>query len=180
MEQKRKGCLMITFKIPNWKKMVDKLIDDKDVYDNDEKEFGKEYNPHLTLIWGFDNTINHEMVKQYLMPTHYIKVYFYEIDAFKNDEYDVLKINCKSRALDSMNKALAHYFPDNLEQTYPDYKPHMTISYLKPGLSKKYLKKLSKPFTLVPEKYKYSYADGQTEYFDIDVFPGSEDNTVIK
>ena len=46
---------------------------------------------------------------------------------------------------------------------YPDYHPHMTVAYLKPGKGKEYVNKLGNMFeeiNMVPQHVIYSRADG--------------------
>ncbi len=43
---------------------------------------------------------------------------------------------------------------------YPDYHPHTTIAYVKPGEGKKYVGKIDKPIMVKPNKIVYSKADG--------------------
>ena len=172
------GCLMCSVKIPDWNNLVNKLVDPKDIYDNEVKEYGAEINPHCTILYGFHDNVNHEQIMPYLMPSHFIKVEFNNISIFENKEYDVLKFDLESNALTSMNKVIRHYF--DYTNDYSDYHPHVTIAYLKKGKGKKYIKKLSKPFTLVPDNYIYSYPSGEKFEFDIHPIEGYTDNIVIK
>jgi len=155
------------------------MIDPADVYNNEENEYGIEIEPHITIMYGFKSNINHEHIMPYLMPSHFIKVEFKDISMFEADEYDVLKFGCESKALDSLHKATKHYFENTWQ--WPDYNPHATIAYLKKGTAKKYVRKLSKPFTLVPSGYLYSYPSGEKFEFDgPELMPGYTDNIVIK
>jgi 2'-5' RNA ligase len=57
---------------------------------------------------------------------------------------------------------------ENFEYTtdYPDYHPHITIAYLKPGCGKKYAEELKEEKIFEPTKYFYSFPDDrETEYF---------------
>jgi len=51
-------------------------------------------------------------------------------------EYDVLKIDVSSKDLESINRHLG-ILPNTT--THPDYHPHLTIAYLKPGTGHKYV-----------------------------------------
>lgn len=170
------GCLMVQLDIPNWDSLVGNMIDLDDVYDNEANEYGIENEPHVTILYGFEPHVNHETLKHYLMPAHYIEVKFKDISMFEQDEMDVLKFGCESSALESLHKTVKYYFDNNWE--WPDYQPHVTITYLKPGTAKKYIKKLDNEFTLVPSKYKYTYSHGEKHYFDIPIVEG--DSVTIK
>jgi 2'-5' RNA ligase len=58
------------------------------------------------------------------------------VSIFDNDDYDVLKIEVESDALNKLNQAIS----DNLDctDTHPTYNPHVTVAYLKKGRGKKY------------------------------------------
>lgn len=173
------GCLMVEFEIPNWEKWVKKLVDPKDVYNNDDNEFGLETEPHTTILYGFKNkNLLYTELMPYLMPSHYIKVKFNNISIFEAEEYDVLKFSCESKALDVLHKTTKHYFENVWE--WPNYQPHVTIAYLKKGKSKKYIKDpLSSKFTLVPSGYLYSNSEGEKFQFDVEEIPGANDSNVV-
>ena len=50
-------------------------------------------------------------------------------------------------------------FEDNFEntQTFPEYHPHMTLAYVKPGTGKKYVSNLDEPFEVTFTKGVYSW-----------------------
>ena len=100
------GCLMVEFEIPDWEKWVGGMIDPKDVYNNEENEYGIETEPHCTILYGFTDNIQYTELMPYLMPSHYIKVNFDNMSIFESDEYDVLKFGCSSKALSSLHKTI--------------------------------------------------------------------------
>ncbi len=67
---------------------------------------------------------------------------------------DVLKFDIKGENLHETNTDLQQYpFTSN----FPDYHPHMTIAYLKPGSGKRYAKMLKgQEFDLIPQHAVYS------------------------
>ena len=56
---------------------------------------------------------------------------------FENEKFDVLKYDVVPGILAEANKVVSDKFPNT--DTYPDYHPHVTVAYLKPGTGKKYV-----------------------------------------
>lgn len=144
------GCLMAYLDLPNFSKLQSKINVD-DFADNDKT---LEDEPHITILYGFilddpnyDNIKILNSVKKLITePIDDIKIK--NIGIFENEEYDVLKISVESKKLRSYN----NFFQNgdwNLNVTYPDYNPHITIAYLKPGTGRKYLN--LNPFILLKE-----------------------------
>ena len=81
-------------------------------------------------------------------------IYVKNISLFENEEYDVVKMDIKSKDLKKMNKRLR----DNFEYTsdYPEYHSHLTLAYVKKGKGKKYTTKINDKIKLIPDKYIYS------------------------
>jgi hypothetical protein len=69
----------------------------------------------------------------------------------------VLKLDVDCDVLHKVNKELSK-LPHTTE--YPNYKPHVTIAYLKPGLGKKYLNIGLKDLYAKPIGIEYSLPDG--------------------
>jgi 2'-5' RNA ligase len=116
-----------------------KEIDEKDLY-KEEKVAGDwthgiEDKPHLTVKYGLefdepDKVI--DALKKEKGGTVQIK----EVEIFDNENYDVLVVRCESKALDKIHSRLTRIL--NIEDKYPEYKPHITIAYFKKGRAKKY------------------------------------------
>ena len=55
------------------------------------------------------------------------------------------------------------------DNAYPEYKPHITIAYVKEGTGSKYKRTLAMPVEFVPTKLVYSYpaVNGETKTIDI-------------
>lgn len=137
-------CIMLYAKVTKeWDYFLDE-IDKNDIYEDPKgiEEYGLEKNPHLTLIYGIHSTENNpddiiDVIKKYKP----ISLEAEEIGIFETDKYDVVKIDIKP------SKELLKHRAELLEstintQTYKDFLPHMTISYVKKGTAKKYIKKL--------------------------------------
>lgn len=59
------------------------------------------------------------------------------VSLFKNDKFDVIKFDVeKNKTLETIYNRLSK-LPNSNE--YPDYKPHVTVAYVKSGLGEKYL-----------------------------------------
>jgi len=156
--KKRYGVLMSYFNVDGWKEFIEELIDKDDIYTADDDDYGFEYNPHCTVLYGvhdYDGIIDdiHEF-----LPPHYdiYDIFRTNISIFENNEYDVVKFEIESDELKELNKLLSESF-DNTND-YPDYHPHMTIAYVKKGTGKKYIDKLE-PVRMKIDKYVYS--DGE-------------------
>jgi len=117
--------------IPDVKMPLDSMreqIDPKDLVDEDPGD------PHVTILYGFNDSQLPE-VKKLLADELPILGKLAKIDVFENEEHDVIIFDIESEGLEALNKKLAK-LPH--ESTHPDYKPHMTIAYVKSGEGKKY------------------------------------------
>lgn len=59
------------------------------------------------------------------------------LDVFENGKEDVLIARISSSSIERLRSCIRAGVPH--QTTFPDYKPHMTIAYLKPGTSRKYM-----------------------------------------
>ena len=84
------------------------------------------------------------------------------VSTFDNEDYEVLKFDVDSDLLRKMNKAFRGLPHTN---DYDDYNPHMTVAYLRPGTSSKYIENLN---GMVPDKIPF-------ERFEFSP-PGGEDS----
>lgn len=131
------GCVMIYFKIPNWESIVSK-IETKDLYDPHSGRHGLETQPHITVLYGLHSEVNEQQIEEALsgISDKDIDIEIDGINFFENKDFDVVKMNIKSDVLHEMNRRLSG-LPHTTD--YPEYKPHMTVAYVLPGLGKKYL-----------------------------------------
>jgi hypothetical protein len=100
----------------------DMLSEEKDL-------FGIEADTHITTLYGIDNNPETvEVIKEFF--TEPIKLKTGHIDYFDN-EHTVAYVSVESKQLTDLHNKLK----DNLfnKDNYDDYKPHITIAYLKPG-----------------------------------------------
>ena len=114
---------------------IHESISSDDIYD-DEPGHGLEKETHVTIKYGLhEQTPSNFFDKIELYP---IKLKFDNLSLFENEKFDVLKFSIISKDLKKMNKFICDNF--TCTDSYPVYKPHCTIGYLKPGTGKKYLK----------------------------------------
>lgn len=163
------GCIMGYFNTP----FKNPKIDDKDLYDNTENEYGLEISQHITILYGLkDKEIDEdEIVKLFSMidgPT----VSTSQISLFKNDKFDVVKWDIDSEALAILNKMVKSMFP--YKSDFPDYHAHATVCYTLPRTGKKYMEKFKKPLTNKIDYWVYSMSNGKK----IKIVPGKEPEVI--
>jgi len=151
------GCVMLYFDFPEMNKIHD-MIDSADVYtEGDGSSFGIETEPHVTLLYGLHSTVLDSSVKEALSSIEFSKCTLTNASLFEN-KFDVLKFDVSGESIYTANKELTKlpYTSD-----YPDYHPHMTISYLKKGTGSRYVKSLkSTEFKIKPSHIMYSKPNG--------------------
>lgn len=102
--------------------------------DNHLAEDGRESAPHITVKYGLHGE-KHEPVQQALNGEGPIAATLGKTSLFSNEDADVLKVDVDSPDLHRLNRKIAA-LPHT--DTHPDYKPHLTVAYLKPGEGKRY------------------------------------------
>jgi 2'-5' RNA ligase len=152
---------------------VAKKIDKDDLYiEEAEKKgdwsYGIETEPHITLKWKLDFD-DPQSVIDILKGEKGGTVEISDVEVFENDEHDVLVARVKSAALNKLHKKLTKEL--EIPDTHPEYKPHITVAYLKKGKAKQYVSMADKAFTYYPLEFD----------FDEVTFGDTKDkNTVIK
>jgi len=161
------GCAMLYFNFPEMNKIHD-AIKPNDVYTQEgDRSFGFETEPHCTLLYGLHDGVATEDVKKVLDKYTYTTLKAHNTSLFENPDYDVLKFDIKGDNIHETNKDLQQYpFTSN----FPDYHPHMTIAYLKPGTGKRYAKMLKEfEYDLIPQYVVYSKPNGDKDKIKIKV-----------
>lgn len=155
----RYGCVMAYFTVSNWDEIVS-YIDPDDIYKADEKRFGIQNNPHITLLFGLHKDVTPEMVKDAIKGLNTnLNITIKGIGIFQNEEFDVVKFNIiLTDELKNINEALCQLPHTN---DYDEYSPHVTIAYVKKGTGKKYIKKDYTYTVKNVDKIIYSTASGE-------------------
>jgi broad specificity phosphatase PhoE/2'-5' RNA ligase len=114
-----------------------KNISEEDLYKEGD-EYGREDYLHITVFYGIHSENPNEAIKL-LSKEKSFKIKLDKISFFESDEqpYDVLKIDIKSSDLLRINEFLRKNIKESTV-TFQDYKPHLTLAYLKKGLGKKF------------------------------------------
>ena len=115
-------------------------IPDADLYlEGDDADawnrYGREDDIHITVKYGL-HTNDVRKVRKALAGVGPIMVTMGKTSLFVQDDYDVLKIGVSGKGLHDLNKKISAALV--VTDTYPDYKPHMTVAYVKSGKGKKY------------------------------------------
>lgn len=119
--------------------------------------------PHATLLYGLADDQEGEAV-DILRDAGPLNVRVAGVDVFEPGDYDVVIFKLESDDLQRVHDALDQ-LPNSNE--WPDYNPHMTIAYVKPGLGKKYAEKLES------DLIGKNFVANQAEFSD------TADNTVV-
>ena len=89
---------------------------------------GRETYPHVTLLYGLDNSLPIDKIKDRI-DYHGQDVEIVGMNIFEQEDQDVLVFEVrKDRFLDETNRNLKML---GYENDYPIYTPHITIGYLK-------------------------------------------------
>lgn len=161
------GCIMLYFKVDSsWWKKIQNLIDDEDI-DRVNGVNGREKykDAHVTILYGLHKTIDEDELKKVVEELSVKQIEVKKIGRFKGDTNDVLKFEVDYSFLHKNNKILKK-FPHT--STFPTYKPHMTIAYLKKGRADDYVQTLPTNLQkiLKPSHFVYSKANGKEVRID--------------
>lgn len=121
---------------PTTAKKVTDLADA--IPDADLAEKGREDDPHITIKYGI-HTQDVDAVRRVLADQPPITVTLGKTSIFPNSESgngDVLKADVDSPDLHRLNATIASQLETT--DTHPEYVPHATIAYLKPGKGEQY------------------------------------------
>ncbi len=126
-------------------------------------EGGLEDAPHVTVKYGLIG--NHRDAIEAALSAA-VEITLQRPDVFASDESDVLVILVESEALRRLNANLS-ILPH--VDTHAEYKPHITIGYLKPGRAEKYIAALSQLCgrAAILNRAEYSTAEGELHSFDL-------------
>ena len=133
------GCVMVHVPVENWKELISQINVD-DLYQETEGDnYGLQEHPHLTLLYPVTSVVDVSEVESILREIlkDKLEVNINGIDLFENPKYDVVKFNVdRNDTLINLHNKLKDTIPNN--DKYPQYNPHITLAYTKPGCGKKY------------------------------------------
>jgi len=157
------GCVMVEVPVSNWDEITS-FIDPEDVYTGGDDSHGIQELPHVTILYGLHKEVTPEMVKSVFEEfTESINIEVNGVDIFENKDYDVVKFNVNpDGALQDLHDKLSE-FPNS--NSFPDYKPHITIAYVNKGTGKKYVKPDYKYTVKNVDKITYSLPSGEKVNF---------------
>lgn len=163
------GCVMVFFDVNknDWD-LIQSKIDEDDLYlgAEDESGYGREVEPHVTILYGIHTDVADDEVEELIEQIKKPKITLDKVSTFSNPKFDVIKFDVESDDLHKYNKLLKT-LPHT--DTYPEYHPHVTIAYLKKGVVDKYLKKFKdvKPLDVKVNNIVYSKANGDRKDYDL-------------
>lgn len=152
------GCVMLHFTF--WDlPVIQSQITNQHIYTiNNNKRFGLETKPHVTLLYGLHPKITETDVAEVLSKFNYSECVVDNVSMFQR-KYDVLKFDVSGSGIVDGNASLR-----KLKHTidFPKYEPHLTVAYLKPGHGERYIKKLSrKKYKLNPTHLEFTRPNGK-------------------
>jgi hypothetical protein len=113
-------------------------VDDDDIWHKpDDPSFGREDEMHCTVIYGIHDKRSAK-TRELLEGVEPFEIKLGKVTAFTvAPDFDVLKVDVTGAALHTLH----HLIRDNLECTinHPEYKPHVTIAYMKKGKANKHV-----------------------------------------
>lgn len=106
--------------------------------DSDLAEDGRDKSPHVTVLYGLTEPPAQatQTVAAKLATNGPVAVPVGEVSIFETPKYDVVKVDVGSPGLRRMNRLLKQV-PH--VDTHPEFKPHITLAYVKKGEGKKYV-----------------------------------------
>jgi 2'-5' RNA ligase len=116
-------------------------IADEDVYeDPEDKSLGREDDIHVTVLYGIKNNDDYDKFDEIIKSENAFEIEIGDITIFEGSEtgrpYDVVKFDIISDDLKKLHNKIKSKI-DN-DYSWPDYKPHMTLAYVKAGIGSKY------------------------------------------
>lgn len=130
-------CAMV--EVPPFQSLIEfvKAIPDEIVYQPGSADYGKEKNPHVTILYGIEASDETKAKGLLNRMNKKINVQLGKVTLFTNNpQFDVLKIDVHSQDLTQLNALLSKSV--KFKNDYPGYHPHLTLAYLKKGQGKQY------------------------------------------
>ena len=162
--RKKYGCIMACIDGSNKSdilKFNKSLIPDKMVYNNKEKEFGREMDSHVTIKFGLTKHYTREEMKTFLEGVSPFIIDLGGVSIFENDDFDVVKMDVVGDELKKLNTKFSK-LPN--EDEHPNYHPHCTLAYVKRGEGKQFNDKSKKFLNIEVNRIVYSDSVGKSYY----------------
>lgn len=160
------GCVMLDLDIPNWSEIT-RLIHPDDLYHKKGDEtYGIQKDPHITVLYGLHSDVEDSKVIDIINKWKHqdLGIEVNGLEAFQNQDFDVVKFGVTpTQNLQDFNKDLSK-LPNSNE--FPDYNPHVTVGYVLPGLSNKYINQNQKLDYKI-KSIRYSKPDGQDLIYNL-------------
>jgi hypothetical protein len=160
------GCLMVDLNIPGWAALGDR-IPQAELYEPDQPRFGRQPEPHCTVLFGFHDTpgLGPELLEKLPLNLPALLgsggLIGTGCDVFTQPDYDVVKLSLRSPELTRLNAwCRARYA---YTSNFPEYLPHVTLAYVLPGYGQKYKTGSHLHLPLRPYQLTYSVAGDGTE-----------------
>lgn len=117
-------------KLPEIMEFIKSIPEDY-LYVEDEDDTGREDDPHITVLYGVENGGLNQVKKLVGQIETPLSASLGTVSKFRNEKFDVLKVDVMSEDLHELNQLIKDNV--NWKNEYTDYRPHMTIAYLKKG-----------------------------------------------
>jgi len=96
--------------------------------DTDTIKNGLSVDPHITIFYGLYDSVDKNKLNEIIGYNKNLKLTCKNINWFSLDTHDVLHFECESDSLSKLHYQLSQ-FPNG--NTFPMYKPHITIAHIK-------------------------------------------------
>jgi len=165
------ACVMAYITGPLEKEILDfsKNIKDDDIYTAPDDNYGREEDIHATILFGLHSN-DPTKVKKLVSGYGSLKLTLGRVSLFSSKEtgkeYEVLKIDIRSKDLKKLHNLLADKLPNT--QTHSSYKPHATLAYMKKGKGEQYVGNTQfegKEFVI--DSVKFSTKDSENTLIDL-------------
>lgn len=155
---KKYGCVMLPVPLQGWRDLL-MQIEQEHVFDPDG-EHGFTIYPHITILYGLHQVTDTMDIMLFLDSiSKPMEVEFTGLSTFENQAFDVLKFDVHANELAGMNRKIRKRYQHTLD--YQEYKPHMTVAFLKKGTAWHYKNlSVSMPPKIKLDLLRFINADG--------------------
>jgi 2'-5' RNA ligase len=140
------GCVMAMLDPSEFASLLTEIAYTDTYTTNESYASGKVTDQHITLLYGLEKTVTTQIIQEKLDGTFDdTEIFLDHLTVFKPEgkEYEVLVIECKPT--DNILEANSILRDLPYQNNHPDYKPHVTLAYLKKGEGDKYLENIDLP-----------------------------------